>query len=231
MNKIEPRPPRWPRAALLLLLATSCATPDETSPPASIQCGPYAWVDQDGDGFTPCAALSVHRDCDDRDRFTHPGHPELCNGLDDDCDGVIPARERDIDQDGEALCHDDCDDARADLQHADEDGDGFGTCDGDCDDEDPAISPAAVEQCDGLDGDCDGVTPAAELDLDGDGDLACATDCDDLDPVLSGLDRDGDGLPSCGGDCDDLDPCRPLDAPLSFHNRELLCHFAVESCP
>ncbi len=41
-------------------------------------------LDGDGDGFSPCES-----DCDDNDPFTYPGAPELCNGADDDCDGLF----------------------------------------------------------------------------------------------------------------------------------------------
>ncbi len=37
--------------------------------------------DADDDGFPACA------DCDDGNSAIHPGAPESCNGLDDDCDG------------------------------------------------------------------------------------------------------------------------------------------------
>jgi len=39
--------------------------------------------DLDGDGYI------ADSDCAPRDRATHPGAPELCNGLDDDCDGLV----------------------------------------------------------------------------------------------------------------------------------------------
>jgi hypothetical protein len=70
---------------------------------------------------------------------------ETCNGLDDDCDGSVPANE------------------------ADTDGDSKRVCDGDCSDADNTVYPGAPELNDGKDNDCDGVIPADELDEDGDG--------------------------------------------------------------
>ncbi len=58
--------------------------------------------------------------------------PEICDGLDNDCDGIIPADET-----------------------TDADGDGFVACN-DCDDTDPAINPGAQEVCEGIDNNCDG---------------------------------------------------------------------------
>jgi formylglycine-generating enzyme required for sulfatase activity len=84
-------------------------------------------IDQDRDGYANVD------DCRPLDPAIHPGAVELCNNLDDDCDGVIP---EDADRDG----------------YADAD------CGGDdCDDGDPAVHPGAIEICgDGIDSDCSG---------------------------------------------------------------------------
>ena len=152
--------------------------------------------DMDGDG------VDVGLDCDDNNAQVYPGAPELCDGLDNDCDGIVPADEFDGDFDG------------------------FRGCDGDCDDADSSSYPGAAEICDGLDNDCDGTIADAELDLDSDGQAQCDGDCDDAEPTVypgapelcDGLDNDcsgqpepdevdldSDGYPECD-DCDDNDP-------------------------
>jgi len=133
--------------------------------------GPDANVlDRDGDGFE-----NIY-DCDDEPggEQVGPGQPEICDGLDNDCDGTI-------------------DEGFPTLWYPDDDGDGFGDIGheqpvedcgtpagmvsnrDDCDDEDPAVHPGVKELCDGVDNDCDfaidGGLPFLALwkDLDGDG--------------------------------------------------------------
>jgi hypothetical protein len=43
-------------------------------------------------------------DCDDDSAPVFPGAPELCDGFDSDCDGLMPADELDEDGDGFAPC-------------------------------------------------------------------------------------------------------------------------------
>ncbi len=149
-----------------LALATGCPE-EEPEPPA----------DEDGDGY------DEDEDCDDGDAATYPGADELCDGLDNDCDGTVPADE------------------------TDDDGDGVAECEGDCDDGDAAVHPGAAEACNGVDDDCDGTVPADETDDDGDGAAECEGDCDDGDAAIHpGADEVCDGADNdCDGDTDEGD--------------------------
>ena len=85
------------------------------------------------------------------------------------------------------------------LNQTDADGDGF-TSDYDCDDGSSATYPGAVEECDGLDNDCDGevdegVTQTFYLDSDGDG-------YGDPNSPVEACEAEGD-LVDNADDCDD----------------------------
>jgi subtilisin-like proprotein convertase family protein len=110
-------------------------------------------TDGDGDGFASCD------DCDDASASTYPGAPEICDEVDQNCDG----------------------DSSDEL---DADGDGASPCDGDCDDTDPQASPFWLEFCDGRDNDCDGFVDNGP-DTDGDGFTTCQGDCDDGNPSIN----------------------------------------------
>jgi hypothetical protein len=129
-------------------------------------------VDLDGDG------VNESEDCDDGNANAYPGNTEVCDGIDNDCDGMV-----------------DNDASDPVTWYTDADSDGYG--DGqspidactlpagaaangdDCDDTDWLVNPAAVEVCDLLDNDCNDVIDDA-ADEDGDGVGAC-DDCDDTD--------------------------------------------------
>ncbi|MBL0280788.1 MAG: T9SS type A sorting domain-containing protein [Bacteroidetes bacterium] len=190
------------------------------------------YADADGDTYgdagsttMACSApegyVSDATDCNDADGAVNPGATEVCNGIDDNCDGNID----------EGLTFT--------TYYADADGDTYGdaastvtTCDGapegyvsdatDCNDADGAVNPGATEVCNGIDDNCDGnidegVQTTYYADADGDtyGDagsttMACsapegyvadATDCNDADgavnpgatEVCNGIDDNCDG--------------------------------------
>ncbi len=83
-------------------------------------------LDNDGDGVVAA------NDCDDNNAQVTIPMPEVCDGFDNDCDGVLPENESDADGDGQLLCK------------------------GDCDDQNPAVFGGAKELCDDIDNDCDG---------------------------------------------------------------------------
>ena len=177
-----------------------------------------ASLDNDGDGWTVSDG-----DCDDADPTIYPGAVELCDGLDNDCDGYQPLWEADADGDGVMACQGDCADFDATVypgaaeicdgldndcegtipfyEH-DMDGDGVRICDGDCVDHDATVHPGAPEICDGLDNDCDGSLPADEADADADSWMPCSGDCDEADGTVfptapelcDGLDNNCDGI-------------------------------------
>ncbi|MBN2797727.1 MAG: hypothetical protein JXX28_01150 [Deltaproteobacteria bacterium] len=192
-------------------------------------------ADADGDGFgdpataertcsQPEGAVLDGTDCDDARAAAHPGHQEVCDGLDNDCDG---------DTDLNAV------DAQTWYADADQDGYGLFTAAtracaqpaltaaqvGDCDDTAPAVHPFADEICNGVDDDCNGRVDEDPVDastwyrdLDHDGyagalvtQEACAlpaggdwypspTDCDDVDRAVSPA-----GAERCNGYDDDCD--------------------------
>jgi hypothetical protein len=170
-------------------------------------------VDLDGDTVSSCF------DCDDGDPDRFPGNPEVCDGVDNDCDKVVDefvtacgvgecaatgfcstgidscvpgAPSAEVCDGLDNDCNGLDDDADADL-------DGFDVC-ADCDEADPAIHPGADEICNAVDDDCDLLVDEDDLGEDSDTD-GVHNACDNCPLTInaSQLDADGDGL---GNACD-----------------------------
>ncbi|RXK59685.1 T9SS type A sorting domain-containing protein [Lacibacter luteus] len=194
----------------------------EPGDPIGGECGSNPvynyYIDKDGDGYGDVNATAISRclqsvngysrnklDCNDNNAAVKPGATEICDGIDNNCDGVTDGPDAqlitfylDADEDGfgtSTVTSQSC------TQPA-----GFVTNSADCNDSDPGVNPNAVEVCDGKDNDCDGQTDEnltavwyRDADADGFGDPGIITnacskpagyvanddDCDDGDSNIN----------------------------------------------
>ncbi|MBK9733092.1 MAG: putative metal-binding motif-containing protein [Chitinophagaceae bacterium] len=177
----------------------------------------YPDMDMDGYGnlFQPGINLcnnpgtgyaTNNTDCYDIDAGINPGITESCNGIDDNCNGntdeglAFTTYYADLDHDnfgdlmavGNSLCNNP--------------GTGFSTNHTDCNDGNPLINPAAIENCNTIDDNCNGTaddgltfnTYYADADNDGFGDL--------LDAGNSLCNNPGTGFSTNNTDCNDANP-------------------------
>jgi len=84
-------------------------------------------TDTDGDGYKTEGGACGVVDCSDSNANVHPGAVEICDGLDNDCNGQID--DSDLDGDGVDLCSDNCP-GTSNSGQQDSDSDGVGNaCD------------------------------------------------------------------------------------------------------
>ncbi len=160
-------------------------------------------ADMDMDGFSSCDG-----DCDDSRSDVYHGCVEICDEVDNNCDGIV--------------------DEGFDYDH-----DGHTTCgmEPDCNDYDNSVYPGATEvPYDAIDQDCDGFD-LTDIDMDGfDGIEVGGTDCDDLNAAIypgaeencaNGIDDNCDGAP----DEHDSDCAVGDDSanPEAEHSQGILC--------
>ena len=115
-------------------------------------------MDQDGDG------VPWPDDCEDGDASIFPDAVEICNEVDDNCNGEVDEGPPEgsqtffADADGDGWGREDAPLDACSLP------DGYATIPGDCDDGLAGVHPEAEEICnDHLDNNCDGVAPACVL--------------------------------------------------------------------
>ena len=201
-----------------------------------------AYADADGDGWgdaafgvdaceVPGGYVQNALDCDDATASVNPAAVEVCDAVDNDCDGLTDDADPGVDP------------TTFGVWFADRDGDGDGipsetvlACSPppgwaatatDCDDEDPSVYAGAPDPLDGLDADCGGGDEAWDSDGDGvwdtverrlgldpeaaDSDGDGLSDGEEADEDGDLPDHDGDGIPDALDDDDDGDTVPTAD--------------------
>jgi hypothetical protein len=183
--------------------------------------GTAFYLDSDEDGYgsiadtisaceMPAGYVVDWSDCNDIDAAIHPMASEICDEVDNDCDGLT-------DNDDDSL-----DGTTGTTYYYDMDFDGYGNinmpyqaCEWmwgladtgeDCNDTNGAINPMSTDiYGDMIDQNCDGID-GLDWDLDGYASEASGgDDCDDMDATMNWDDVDTDGFSTCEDDCDDND--------------------------
>ena len=150
---------KFPFSVLLAMSLIACGEeePKEEVDPLT--------VDDDGDGFS-----EEQGDCDDTNADLSPSATEICDEIDNDCDGDIDDADSSVDL------------STGSVFYADADADTFGDANteieacvlpegavenmDDCDDDNADVNPDATEICDEIDNDCDANIDDADDSLD-----------------------------------------------------------------
>lgn len=181
--------------------------------------------DADNDGYgnpnnsttatsQPSGFISDNTDCNDNNPNVNPGATEVCDGLDNNCngqtdEGVTNTYYRDLDNDGYGH-------ASISTQACSAPS-GYVTNNSDCNDNNPNVNPGASEVCDNLDNNCngqvdEGVRNTYYRDLDGDGygnpnvtNQACSAPTGYVSNNLDCNDSNGGIYPGATELCDNMD--------------------------
>ncbi len=141
------------------------------------------YLDSDGDGFGdpqetilacegPTGYVDNNNDCDDSNSEINPNAPEVCDGVDNNCNGEINEDLKntyflDNDEDGYGQTDEKIEDCSMP--------EGYAVLNNDCDDEKPNVYPGATEIYNSIDDNCNGqidenlVFKTFYRDFDGDG--------------------------------------------------------------
>lgn len=178
--------------------------------------GTEFFADLDGDGaggsvltITACAApegyVAAATDCDDLDKTAFPGAPELCDGVDNNCnseldEGAGSVHTYFIDADGDSYGVDD-ETVEACALPA-----GYAANSFDCNDDANSAFPGAPEVCDDIDNDCDGYIDDADDSLTEGVQYFRDADGDGFGSTPGNACSETEGWSSESGDCDDANP-------------------------
>ena len=197
------------------------------------------FLDADGDGWgdpdpergqvscsPPLGLVENDQDCDDTNSAISPEGIEVCDEIDNNCNGLIDDEDRFLDIESAPRWYSDRDsdsfgDINDFIQQCSDPGGGRVLNPDDCDDTQDSINPLALEQCNKIDDDCDLLIDDSDIN-----------NVNPIDPVEQDLwyedkDLDGFGNPNVTrlacfqpwffvnnpNDCDDEEPLLTLPAP------------------
>jgi len=202
----------------------------------------FYFADSDHDGFgdtndllvtactRPAGRVSDDTDCNDVQASVYPGAQELCDSVDNDCDGTIdegatPGRfYRDADGDGFG-------DPAVSIQSCAPPS-GYVVSNNDCLDSSAAVNPVANETCDGADNNCNGQVDEGVTNACGSCGAVPAETCDSLDNNCNG--QVDEGVTNACGTCGAVssEACDGIDNNCNGQVDEgcSTCVSAAETC-
>lgn len=169
--------PLRPFIALLVLAAGCTSSSDDAPDPGDCAAPQMFFADNDGDGFGDDATAEEHceapagfvargGDCKDDNAAIGPEKAEICDGIDNNCNGSIDDADTGLDLSTAGTFYRDSDNdgfgvatqtKRACLKPA-----GYATSSTDCDDAKATVHPGAIEVCDHIDNNCNGMIDMAD---------------------------------------------------------------------